>query len=204
MDQPLIVLVDTDARKVFLYGEYNREFLLEELYILKAFLKGKNVMYVTQATELSGEEMVEAIADISEQLDPVEVPKRFFRIKSADKSKEKEYTFVSDINTRFSGSKDCKPIEQFGSNIFERSPKMLQLLLSGQLEVLSEEDVEQLKKKPKPKNPKESEDILIQGKKEDILYGDGMFGGEGDIDDNEDIETDEDIALKKGYGQKKE
>lgn len=194
MELPLIVLIDPEARKIFIYGQYNREFLLEEMYIVKAFLEGKNVMYVTQATECSGDELIATAEAIMEQLPPQEPPKRFFRINGGD-----GYTTIPEYKIRFAGKKDAKPVEMFGENVFEKSPRMRQLLMDNKLEVISEEEVAALKKR-RPNEPVKGKSILLD-KKEDVLYGDDMFNDENEVKADEEVETDEDIALKKGFGR---
>ena len=199
MEQLFIVLIDPEQRKIFLRGEYNRDFLLEEAHILQSFLKDKNVIYITQASEINSDELMENASEIMEQLPPREVPKRFYRVNIEG------FTLIPEVRIRFAGPKDCKPVEQFSKNIFEKSSTMCKLLMSGKLEILSEEEVEKIKK-PKHKDPEKSSVLLNQR----VIDKDGNANLEGVIEtifsDNdkeiENIETDEEAAIRQGFGKK--
>jgi hypothetical protein len=200
MEDTLIVLIDTEARKICLYGTYNREFMLDEFHVLKAFLKDSNVLYVRAADEISGDEAVETAAAILEQLPPVEPVKRYFRVNTDG------YTHIPELHLRFAGPKDFKPVSDFAQDIFDRSPTLTKLLKSGKLEILTEEEVEKLKK-PKPRP--QSQSIILEKPVRDkdgnfVFENDTIFTEDNEITEQTKIETDEEDALRQGFGRTEE
>jgi hypothetical protein len=196
MDQLLIVLIDPGMRKIFIYGEYNREFLLEEMHMVKALLKDRTVMYIRDATEMTADEVIENAELVSLQLPERTAPKRFFRVNVDG------FTTIPEYKIRFGGPRDCREIEQFGNNVFERSPTMAKLLISGKLEILSEEEVAKIKK-PRPSNTakdKQLESLILKTKVENF-EPDTIFTEENEIPDD-DIVTDEEDAIKRFFGPK--
>ncbi len=198
MEQPLIVLIDTDSHKICLFGEYNREFMLEEMHILKAFLKDRNAIFIRDAIEMNADEVAENANAILEQLPPTEPVKRFFRVNIEG------YTTIPELRMRFAGSKDCKPIEEFGKDVFDRSPTLAKLLKSGKLEILSEEDVAKLKK---PKGRAQSQSIILEKPVRDkdgnfAFEQDTIFTDDNEINEDTVVETDEEAAIKQGFGRK--
>jgi hypothetical protein len=192
MEKTLIVLLDPEAQTIFLFGEYNKQISFDELYLLKVYLEGRNVMFVTQAEETAGESVLELINSMVSDNPATPGEPRFLRCK------KEGYTSVPDIGLKFSGPKDAKPMDKLGYDIFDRSPMLKKLLFDGIVEVLTQSQAEKLRK-PRPK-PVGQSSILIN-RKEDILENDEMFNGENDITEDTKVETDEDIAIKQKFGK---
>jgi hypothetical protein len=201
MEQPLVVLVDPEQRIVYLYGEQNRQFKFDEMFALRPFLEGRNVMYVVQAEECESEvvlDQVEAMwQEILETDEEVEAEPKYIRIN------KEGYTWIPELKIKFSGPKDAKPVKQVGEDIFLRSPTMRKLLIANQVDIMGETAAKALRKpRPGPRNRDAELDKMILNRKEDVLDNDEMFNGENDIDEKDATETDEDIAIKRlGFGR---
>jgi hypothetical protein len=198
MERPLIVLVEPSEQMVYLYGEFNRDIPFDELYVLKQFITGRDVLYVSQAEESSGDDVLELVSAIVEQDPPLSSEKKFIRVL------KEGYTQIPELKMRFAGPKDAKDLSVLGFDIFDRSSTLRKLLLEGKVEVLSEEKMKKLRKpRPDAKAARDSAlDKMILNRKEDALENDEMFNGENDVTEADSDETDEDISIKRlGFGR---
>ena len=197
MEQPLVVMIDPDEKIVYLYGEYNRQFAFDEIFAIAPFLEGRNVMYVVQADEFSGEDVLDQIEALNVPVEGEVLPKKFIRIK------KEGYTWIPEIKMKFAGPKDAKPVDTVGRDIFLKSALMKKMLISGEVEIMTEEQAKALRKpRPDPKSRDRELDKMILNRKEDAWENDEMFNGENDVTEKDEDASEEEIAIKRlGFGK---
>jgi hypothetical protein len=200
MENPLIVLVDVENALVHLFGRFNRSIPLHSLYLIKPFLEGNSVLWVSDVIPAEGEDAFEMIAAVAEQVEPPPFEPMYLRCKLEG------YQRVPDIKLTFNGAKDAKALDKLGMDVFERSPKLTQMLLDGDVELLTENEVRLLRKPQKDlaKAKDEQLDSILIDNHESANEVDNIFTGDNDIDPDDDKEylTEEEEMIRKGYGKR--
>lgn len=202
MEKPLIVLVDPEAQTVSLFGAVNRTLPLHETTLLRAYIGGRDVMYVSAAQEASGEEVSSYVDAIVESMGDV-VPGEPLYVRSLAEG----YKRIPDIKLTFNGPKDAKPLEKLGRDVFDRSPMLRKMLLNDEVEILTESEARSLRKPSvnlQAAKDKQLDGMLIDNHEaaEDI---DNIFTEENDIDSDENTEVmteAEEMIRKRGFGKR--
>lgn len=196
MEKPLIVLIDPDEQLVHLYGAYNKCIPMRDLFILKAFIEDKEVIYVSQAEETDGNNIVSLVEEVVNSSELPPSPKRFLKYNKDG------YRRVSDIKLTFSGPKDVKSLDTLGTDVFERSPMLRAMLLDGEVEILTEEEVRSIKKKrPDPKAEARRLDSILLDNHEDAENIDNIFTDENEIKEDEEVMTEAEEMIRRGFGK---
>lgn len=175
MEEPIIVLVDPQNRVVRLFGKYTRIIPFSQAFVLPSLLAGQEVLYITDAQQVSGEEVIDVLAYvITEEDQPTE--KLYIR------SKSEGYVRVPELKITFNGPKDAKLIETIGWDLFDRSVTLRGLLLADKVEILTESEAKALRKRLDPRSKEKAERELILSKSvDDFFDSQDMFGfGEGE------------------------
>lgn len=200
MEKPLIVLLDVESGFVHLFGAFNRQLPVHDLYLLKPFLQGRNVIWVSEIAEVPGEEALEILEAVAEQTErPKGEPLFIHTILEG-------WHRATDVKVTFAGPKDCKPLDKLGYDIFEKSPQLSKMLMDGDIEIITESEARALRK-PKKDLAKAKEDslnsILIDNH-EKAGEQDDIFTGDNDIDPNEANEpvTEAEEMIRRGYGKR--
>jgi len=204
MGLPIVVLIDTEERVVRLFGKITRTIPFATAFILPSLISGEEVLYISAAEIVSGDEVINAMTYIVTEEDQ-SAEKLYIR------STQEGYVRISEIKMVFSGPKDAKLIENYGWDLFERSPTLRKLLLENKVEILTESQAKSLRKNrsdPKAKD-KSLDSILLTGSVRDMIENESMFGpgeGEGDeVDASESavvLSENEMILQKYDWGKK--
>jgi hypothetical protein len=195
VEQPLIVLVDGEKQCVHLYGEHTKTIPFDDIFILDVFLEGKQVYYIQELSTVDGSEVIEVVEELRDQSQEPE--KRYIRCLVED------YVRIPELKLTFAGPKDCKPIEKYGYDVFEKSPTLRRYLREGRVEILTETEVFAIKKRrPDPKAKDRALDSLILQKSvEKTLENSDMFDDDK-VDEiteanSAEVMTDAEATLKK-------
>lgn len=179
MEQQIIVLIDSQERAVRLFGKYNRVIPFSMAFVIPSLLAGQEVLYVTAIEAVAGDDVVNVLTYlITEEDQPTE--KLYIR------SLTEGYVRIPELKLTFSGPKDAKPIDNYGWDLFDRSPTLKKLLMDDKIEVLTESRAKALRKhRPDAKSKDKALDsILLNRPVAEILDSQDMFGpGEGDGDE---------------------
>ena len=174
MDQPIIVLIDFEARMVRLFGKITRNIPFMTAFILPSLISGQEVLYVSSIEAVQGEDVVNLMTQIITDEDQ---PQEKLYIRS----KQEGYVRISEIKLTFSGPKDAKPIESYGWDLFEKSGTLRKLLLDDKVEILLESQAKALRKhRPDAKSKDKALDsILLNRSVRDVIENEDMFGFDG-------------------------
>jgi hypothetical protein len=200
MEQPLIVLVDAEQQCVHLYGEFNRSIPFEDIFILNCFMEGRKVYYIEQMSAVEGPEVVEVVTQL--YTPPETYEKRYVRCL------DEGYVRIPELKMTFAGPKDCKPLENYGYDIFERSPTLKKYLLQGRVEIMTETAVMALKKRrPDPKAKDKAYDAILLNKPVDQAMSESSMFDDPNLDeitDDDDVVSEAEAILRqhKDFGKK--
>jgi hypothetical protein len=207
MEKPLLVLVDAENQTVTLMGAYNVTIPLHDFHLLNVFVAGRSVIYVSQAEEVDGGDVVDLVSAIAEEAEEQQHEPVYLHYVGEG------YKRFNDIKVTFSGIKDAKQLNKLGYDVFEKSPQLVKSLLVGEIAVLTESEAKALKK-PRADLQKAKDaqlDSMILNKKEDVDDIDNIFSedkdgkNENDVDSNPNIEVmteAEEMIRKEGFGRR--
>jgi hypothetical protein len=199
MEANIVVLVDYELQQIRLFGRVNKTVGFSDAFLLPILLKDSEVIYIKDADVVSGDSVVEFVNQLCP---PEENPEKRYIHATVD-----GYTKVQDIGITFAGPRDAKPMDKLG-NVFDRSPKMRELLIEGKVEVITETVAKALKKPLPGKNLRDKvyDDMLLNKSveafqnEEDDMWKDDSNVISGDEADK--IETEAETMIKKGYGKR--
>ena len=137
LENTVVVFIDPESRKIYLFGAYNRPIDFEDAsYLLPIFLKDKDILYISQIEETDKESVMEVIDALMEG--ETQKP-RFLHCKI------NKYVNVVDAGFAFSGIKDVKALDKIGVSCFSKSPTLQKLLLDDSIEIIDEEKAKKIR-----------------------------------------------------------
>jgi hypothetical protein len=194
MEQPIVVLVDPEERVVHLYGKYNRDIAFDDAYLLPVFLKGNQIIYISQADSVETEDIVNLVTSLRESSG---YSGRYIH------GKIEGWVNAPDIRFTLAGLRDSKPIDKLGYDIFEKSAALRELLLSDKIEIISEEHAQSIKKKLPHLITKDKslDEIIIKTSVSSVIEQDSFFDDVDEItSDQPDVVTEAEMNIRKGIG----
>lgn len=172
-------------------------------FILPALLNGREVMYIRQIDEVNGEDVVEVVNQLIIDDEP-STERLFLRCKADG------YVRVQDLRLTFSGPKDAKPFDKLGFDVFEKSQALRNMLIEGEVEVLTETQAKALKKFNYTTNTKDAalDKILCNKPAHEVASSAGTINEDDpDIDEitsKTEITTDADDIISRGWSKNDE
>lgn len=193
-NQPLIILIDRENQQVYLYGQFTRTIKFSDMFILSVFLEGQDVYYVEVLSQVSGEKVLEIVQEMSDGIDQ---EARYLR------SKVDQYVRIPELKITLSGKKDCKPIEKYGYDLFEKSNTLKKLLREDKVEILTETEVKAIKKAKSTQDAKDKSlnSIILDRPASQVLNESTMFDNEENEVEEETLTENEQILKKHKFGK---
>jgi hypothetical protein len=190
-ERPIIVLIDSANQMVHLYGNYNKSLPFDDVFLLDIFIENQDVYYVTTLENVRGEDIVNEVESLR---DPSVVPSKKFIRSTID-----DFVRIPDLKLTLTGLRDCKPLDKYGYDIFEKSPTLRKYIKEGKVEILSEAEVQSIQKKRPDKSLKDKHQSIILNKPVDKLSEENSLFDDSKmdmIDDSMEIMTEAESILK--------
>jgi CRISPR/Cas system Type II protein with McrA/HNH and RuvC-like nuclease domain len=137
----MIVFLDPNRQTITICDQTVKVYSWSQVHLLASLLQGKDVIYVTDAVETKGEEVLDIILseasdeEIGDQTHPYEGHLYFHTTKAGTVRfvhQGKEYVFK--------GAGDMKRIDSLPEDFLDKWPNVVSGLKDGLFEIISEED----------------------------------------------------------------
>lgn len=198
METPIVVLIDADQRVVHLFGKYNRTIPFQDAYLLPIFIRGHEVLYISQVDEVSGEDVCASVNELAGE----ELPSGRYIHGKVD-----GYLRAPDVRLTLGGLRDSKPLDKLGYDVFERSPSLQKLLLEDKIEIISEEMAIAIKKKLPGLKARDRalDEIIVKTSVQDVMDRDDFFD-DPDVDEitseQGEVLTEAEQIIRQGIGKR--
>jgi hypothetical protein len=180
----MIVLLDTNRRMVLLYQEAGmKEIPFSEINEINAYLQDQQVFYVTNATEVNGNDIVDLVNSL-----------RDCKYEVIEESLEGQNLYIHSVNDKnifvpideehsfkLKGKYDCMPYNDETKATIANSPILQGLMKKGEISIIGENTkkriAKELKLKIKEKTDKDHkkeqalDDLIVEGTVDDLLAG---------------------------------
>lgn len=154
----MIILVNKNDKIVYLYNETGQvKIPFSDIYLIKNYMQDKSANYVTAATEVKAEDVINLICSQSNE-----------QISATSKNNYLHSTiegimYIPDIDLKFEGKYDCKLYDKKIKNLIEESDLLKNLIKIGKIEIVNELQRRNLAQQAKSKQ----KDILFKQKQRD-------------------------------------
>lgn len=188
-----IVFLDTENRTIYIFGQNVNKVSFDDYYLLPIFLNGKNVFYISDIQEVSGDSIIETVTDFITSNPNDNLEPRYIR------SKVEGFTRISGSKLSLAGPKNPKLIDEYIYNLILESLSLHKLIAEGKVEIITETEANKYRKNLKIKTRDDAlDDMLVKTSAKD--FADNLnFIDEEDMDEITDetkVESENESIIK--------
>ena len=151
----MIVLLDIERQVLTLYGKKGMvEIPFTQAASMYDYLEGDNVLYITNAMEVSASEVLNVIKGMGVVIQNDIVQETGFKYLHAPG----EGSIYIEENLQFKGKYDCKRIDEAMTQLIETHPILQNLIRARKIEIIGERKKASLKRQEDQKKNKRAQD----------------------------------------------
>lgn len=138
MQPDVIVYIDSDSKKIVLYGDKKTSIPFNRFYLLDYLLRDKTIVLLESGKNIKSTTLVKTF---SKTIEPdLDIYLRY---------KGKNYLKIHDLLLTFAGNIDCKSVKKIGFQKFFDSEQLRNEIVAGNVDILTEQEATELKSKRK-------------------------------------------------------